>query len=131
METVTKNHPRFCAQYRGFIGCAVAHRFGWLQYFEIDGMYYVREYGVQDYQVGDTIYVAKKIPLPGHHWNIHAMTVPETFWNYESYQKRTPKQQREQPYEPYPQTWFNHGRVVVVPYTVEQLKRKFRQMENA
>ncbi len=99
MQKLDKNHPRFCARYIRFIGETSVHRIGGIVYCEFNGRYYANV-DLQDLKVGDVVYNAKKVKLPGNTWQLHEIIAPEDYWTHEWFCNRPAQYQKTHRYEP-------------------------------
>jgi len=124
MEKSSTNHPRFCAKYVKPIGVAKETKVGWTRVFEMNGKFYIISRH-NDYKIGQKVWIAKKNPTPGQTWNVHEITIPEHYWNYEYHHELTAKEQRTTPYEPRPRYWFGTQCYIIEETTEEYIQRKF------
>ena len=90
MEKLTENDPRFCAKYVKNIGIAKEKKLGFYHVFEINGKLYVRAHNL-DVNVGDKVWIAKKIKTPNKEWNVHEIVIPEDYWHYEFHAIELPR----------------------------------------
>lgn len=125
MEKLNKNNPRFCAQYVEEVGIAKEQKIGWCRAFKIEGKFFIYQRINQDHKVGDIVFIAKKIPLPGREWKIHKVKLGEEYWGYEYFMGKTAKDQRIAPYTPRTQSWFHGSTMVVEEVSIEYIKRNF------
>ena len=124
MEKLSVNHPRFCAKYVKPIGVAKETKVGWTRVFEMNGKIYIISRN-RDYKVGQKVWIAKKIPMPGEQWNVHEIELPEHHWTYEYYQNLTAKEQRTTPYQPKARYWFGSKCYIIEETNHEYVQRNF------
>lgn len=117
MEKLDKTNARFCAKYVKFVGVAYTKRGNCGIGMVVDGIKFGFDYSSsRDFQVGEKVYIAKRIPTQRHEdqkWEIHQIELPEVYWNYEYFMTRPNKQQRAFPYTPMAQTWFGSNTRIV------------------
>ena len=112
MEKLTENHPRFCAKYVKNIGVAKEKKLGFYHVFDLNGKLYVRAHNL-DVNVGDKVWIAKKIKTPNKEWSVHEIIVPEDYWYYKFHANKTAKEQRQTTYVAKAKTWFGNQRYII------------------
>lgn len=117
LPPVSKNDPRFCAQYLGYLGEAVVPRSVGLAQAQLKvGALALAFVGGRDFSVRDEVYLAKRVPTPRgepQRWRVHCIRLAQAYWHYEQLEHLTPKEQRKT--TPYPQTWFGTDSRIVTP----------------
>lgn len=117
MDKLKKNHARFCAKYVRFVGVGFTKRRFRGENLTIGSEEFCFNYpSLNDVNVGDVVYLAKRVPTvrgQPQKWEVHQITVPESYWWYEHCEDRTPKEKRVNPYKPYAVTWFGSNRFIV------------------
>ena len=117
MDKLKKNHARFCAKYVGFVGVGFTNRKNFAETLKINGEEFAFKYpSLDDFKVGDVVYLAKRVPTvrgQPQKWEVHQVTVPESYWWYEHCEDRTPKEKRVKPYVPYANAWFGNNQFIV------------------
>ncbi len=116
-EVLPRNHPRFCAKYRRYVGeFTFIER--WPQtlptVIDCGGMKFAAvgpAHGQHEvsFEVGQRVYLARRIPTmrsQPRRWQLHEIELPEQYLNYVFWARRTLKERRQLPYEARPQTWF-------------------------
>lgn len=125
MEKLNKNHPRFCSQYVKQVGVAKEERIGWCRALKFEGKLFIYQHVTTKHNVGDIVFIAKRIPLPGRKWTIHQVKLGEHYWHYQHFMNRTAKEQRTIPYEPQAQGWWNRNTFIIEEASMEYIKRHF------
>jgi len=117
MDKLKKNNARFCAKYVKYIGEGFTKRRFRGEVLKINGEEFA--FGIHhsnDFEVGDMVYLAKRIPTvkgKPQKWEVHQITLPEEYWHYEYWEKKTPKEKRIHAPKPRPVTWFGNNRFIV------------------
>jgi hypothetical protein len=68
-----------------------------------------RKSSSRSYEPGDVVYLMRRIPtFHGYdqQWAVHELVLPEEYWTYCAWARRTPKEQRMHPYVARAQTYF-------------------------
>lgn len=126
METLHKNHPRFCAQYIKQVGVAKEERIGWCRALKLDDKFYIYQHLTTQHKVGDTVLIAKRIAQPGREWMLHEIKLGEDYWTYQYFMNKTAKEQRTNPYQARTQGWWSSDTFIVEQASMEYIKRQFR-----
>ena len=127
MEKLTENNPRFCAKYVKNIGIAKEKKLGFYHVFELNGKLYVRAHNL-DVNVGDKVWIAKKIKTPNKEWSVHEIIVPEDYWYYKFHANKTAKEQRQTTYVAKAKTWFGNQRYII--QEVKKVAKNTRDSES-
>ncbi len=109
MDKLSRNHPRFCARYRRFVGEVESPGKYFPPQVSVHGERFSLTQGRVEYEPGEAVYVARRVPvLRGQpsRWQIHLIELPEAYWYYESWYRSQEQGRRVGPYKAYAQTWF-------------------------
>ena len=116
-----RTHPRFCAQYVGFVGYAEQPRTRQYGNLKIEGQplpFSFRLGNSSDLNPGDVVYLVKLIAThrsQPYRWAVHKIRLAEDYWTYQYWARKTPKERRVWPFKARAQTWFGNGNYLVVP----------------
>lgn len=130
MKTIkSKNHPDFCAKYVRHVGTAKCIVVGWTNVYQLNDKYFIRwDSSAPVLKVGQKVWVAKKVKLPNDQWEVHEVELPECYWGYSLYMKRSVEQQRMMKYEPQVGMGRNWGdRVILQPVSENYVRRLMKQ----
>lgn len=110
MELLSKNHPRFCAKYLSAVGEVETPRNRRFPIVKVGEMLFEESRcSSSEFKPGDVAYIAKRLPTlrrEQNRWMIHKIILAEAHWLYMANCRRSPKEQRSQPYPARAQTWF-------------------------